>query len=58
MTLVAFSKPVKYCLEAAEILAKEGISCEVIKLACSLTCLLTVILLGDLGDKPPHDSSS
>lgn len=32
ITLVSFSKPVKFCLEAAEILAKEGISAEVINL--------------------------
>jgi len=29
ITLVSFSKPVGFCLEAAEILAKEGISAEV-----------------------------
>lgn len=32
VTIVSFSKPVKFCLEAAEALAKEGISCEVINL--------------------------
>ncbi|KAL4489225.1 hypothetical protein ABPG72_006289 [Tetrahymena utriculariae] len=32
VTIVSFSKPIKYCLEAAEKLAKEGISCEVINL--------------------------
>lgn len=32
VTLVSFSKPVGYCLEAAEQLAKEGISAEVINL--------------------------
>jgi pyruvate dehydrogenase E1 component beta subunit len=29
VTLVSFSKPVGYCLQAAEELAKEGIDCEV-----------------------------
>ncbi len=32
MTLVGFSKMVGYCLKAAEVLAKEGISCEVLNL--------------------------
>ena len=32
MTIVAFSKMVKYSLEAAKELEKEGISCEVINL--------------------------
>ena len=32
ITLVSFSKPVGYCLQAAEILEKEGVSCEVINL--------------------------
>ena len=31
-TLVSFSRPVKFCLEAAEILANHGIQCEVIDL--------------------------
>lgn len=29
VTLVSFSRPVGFCLEAAEQLAKEGIECEV-----------------------------
>lgn len=32
ITIVTFSKMVKYSLEAADILAKEGISCEVVNL--------------------------
>ena len=32
VTLVAFSKMVKFCLEAAEQMEKEGISCEVVNL--------------------------
>lgn len=32
VTIVAYSRSVKYSLEAAEILEKEGISCEVINL--------------------------
>lgn len=31
-TIVGYSRNVKYSLQAAEILAKEGISCEVINL--------------------------
>jgi len=32
VTIIAYSRNVKYSLEAAEILEKEGISCEVINL--------------------------
>jgi pyruvate dehydrogenase E1 component beta subunit len=32
VTIVAYSRNVKYSLEAAEILSKEGIECEVINL--------------------------
>jgi len=32
VTLVSYSRGVKYCLDAAELLQKEGISCEVINL--------------------------
>jgi len=32
VTLVAFSRPVQFCLDAADVLAKEGISAEVINL--------------------------
>jgi pyruvate dehydrogenase E1 component beta subunit len=32
VTIVAYSRSVKFSLEAAEILAKEGIECEVINL--------------------------
>jgi pyruvate dehydrogenase E1 component beta subunit len=31
-TLVSFSRPVKFCLEAAEVVSKHGIECEVIDL--------------------------
>ena len=48
LTLVSHSRSVGYCLEAAEQLSAEGISCEVshgLLLSCKIAALLMVVIM-------------